>query len=62
MFMLMFGLGLVGFVTGSLRLFACYIMEKVKGDRFTEHRKRAWRNVWLHYIVTFLLFYLSYRL
>jgi hypothetical protein len=37
-------------------------MEKYKGDRFTRHRKKAWRNVWLHFGVTFLFFYLAYRL
>jgi len=62
MFMLMFGLGLIGFITGAFRLFSCFIIEKIKCDRFSPHRKRVWRNVWIHYIITFLLFYLSYRL
>ena len=62
MFMLMFFLGLIGFGTGALRLISCWLMETIKGDRFSEHRKRVWKNVWLHYGITFLLFYLSYRM
>lgn len=62
MFMLMFFLGLIGFVTGALRLISCWLAEKIKDDRFSPHRKRVWRNVWLHYGATFLFFYLSYRM
>ena len=62
MFMLMFLFGLISFVTAAFHLFLCCGMEKYKGDRFTRHRKKAWRNVWLHFGVTFLFFYLAYRL
>ena len=62
MFMLMFLFGLISFVTAAFHLFLCCGMEKYKGDRFSPHRKKAWRNVWLHFGVTFLFFYLAYRL
>lgn len=62
MFMIMFGLGLIFFVTGAFRLIVCYFGEIIKGDRYTNYRKRAWRNVLLHYGVTFLFFYLSFHL
>ena len=62
MFMIMFLFGLISFVTAAFHLFLCCGMEKYKGDRFTRHRKKAWRNVWLHFGVTFLFFYLAYRL
>lgn len=62
MFMLMFFLGLIGFVTGAFRLISCWLMEKIKDDRFSPHRKKVWRNVWLHYGITFLFFYLSFHL
>ena len=62
MFMIMFGLGLLGVVTGGFRTIVCYFGEIFKKDRHTMHRKRAWRNVLLHYGITFLLFYLSFRM
>ena len=45
MFMLMFLFGLISFVTAAFHLFLCCGMEKYKGDRFSTHRKKAWRNV-----------------
>ena len=62
MFMLMFLFGFISFVTAAFHLFLCCGMEKYKGDRFSTHRKKAWRNVWLHFGVTFLFCYLAYRL
>ena len=62
MFMLMFLFGFISFVTAAFHLFLCCGMEKYKGDRFSPHRKKAWRNVWLHFGVTFLFCYLAYRL
>lgn len=62
MFMLMFLLGLISFITAAFHLFICYGMELYKGDRSTPHRKKAWKNVRLHFAMTFLFFYLAYRL
>lgn len=62
MFMLMFLFGLIGFITAAFHLFICYGMELYKGDRSTPHRKKAWKNVRLHFAMTFLFFYLAYRL
>lgn len=62
MFMLMFLLGLTGFFTGVVHFFSCWIAEGFKGDRFSCHRKMAWRNVWIHYGVTFLFFYLAFHI
>lgn len=61
MFMLMFLFGLISFITAAFHLFLCYGMEMYKGDRSTPHRKKAWRNVRLHFVVTFLFFCLAYR-
>lgn len=62
MFVLMFLFGLIGFVSGSIRFFVCWIMEGINGDRFSSHRKRAWKNVWIHFGVTFLFFYLAFHM
>lgn len=62
MFMLMFLLGLISFITAAFHLFICCGMETYKGDRSTPYRKKAWRNVRLHFATTFLFFYLAYRL
>lgn len=59
MFMLMFALGLIGLVTGGIRFFICWTMEGIKKDRFSLERKRAWKNVWTHFGVTFAFFYLA---
>lgn len=57
MFMLMFFLGLIGFVTGAFRLISCWLMEKIKDDRFSEHRKKSLEKrmvtLW-HYFPSFL--------
>lgn len=62
MFMLMFLLGLISFVTAAFHLFLCCGMEMYKGDRSSLRRKKAWRSVRLHFGVAFLFFYLAYRL
>ena len=62
MFMLMFLFGLISFVTAAFHLFLCCGMEMYKGGRSSPHRKKAWRNVRLHFGATFLFFYLAYRL
>ncbi len=62
MFMILFFSGLIGLVTGGIRFFSCWIAESVKGDRFSCHRKMVWKNVWTHFGVTFLLFYLSFHI
>lgn len=62
MFMIAFALGLAGIVTGTIRFFACWLMESIKGDRFSDYRKREWRKVWIHYGVTFLFFYLAFHI
>lgn len=62
MFMLMFLFGLISFVTADFHLFLCYGMEKYKGDRFSPHRKKAWKNVRIHFYVTFLFFYLAFHI
>lgn len=62
MFMLMLLFGLISFVTAAFQLFVCCGVEMYKGDRSTPHRKKAWRNVRLQFGVTFLFFYLAYRL
>lgn len=62
MFMLMFLLGLIGFVIGSLRFFVCWGAEHFKQDRFSESRKRAWKKVWIHFGVTFAFFYMAFRI
>lgn len=62
MFMLMFLFGLISFVTAAFHLFVCCGMEMYKSDRSTPHRKKAWKSVRLHFVVTFLFFYLAYRL
>lgn len=58
--MLMFGL--ISFITAAFHLFMCCSMEMYKGDRSTPQRKKAWRNIRLHFTVTFMFFYLAYRL
>lgn len=62
MFMLMFLFGLISFVTAAFHLLLCLGMETYKGDRSSPQRKKAWRNVRRHFYVTFLFFYLAYRL
>lgn len=62
MFMLMFGLGLISFVHASLRLFICFGAEKFMDDRFSDHRTKKWHKVWKHFGVTFLFFYLAFKL
>lgn len=62
MFIIMFALGLLGLVTGGIRFFICWIAESVKSDRFSNHRRTVWRNVWIHFGATFLLFYLSFHI
>lgn len=59
MFMLMFLFGLISFVTAAFQLFMCCGIEMYKGDRSAPHRKKAWRNVRLHFVVTFLFFCLA---
>ena len=59
MFMLMFLFGLISFITAAFHLFLCCGMEMYKGDRSTPHRKKTWRNVRLHFVVTFLFFCLA---
>lgn len=49
MFTLMFLSGLISFVTAAFYLFLCCGMEKYKGDRSSLHRKKAWKNIWLHF-------------
>lgn len=62
MFMLMFLFGLIGIATGSIRFFVCWGAEHFKKDRFSDNRKRAWKKVWIHFGVTFLFFYLAFKL
>ncbi len=62
MFMVMFLLGLIGLSTGAIRFFSCWIVEGIKGDRFSTHRTMVWRNVWTHFGVTFLFFYLAFHM
>lgn len=59
MFMLMFLFGLISFITAAFHLFLCCGMEMYKGDHSTPHRKKAWGNVRLHFVVTFLFFCLA---
>lgn len=62
MFMVMFLLGLIGLGTGAIRFFSCWIVEGIKGDRFSTHRTMVWRNVWTHFGVTVLFFYLAFHM
>lgn len=62
MFMFIFMFDLIGLVTGGIRFFICWIAESIKSDRFSSHRRMVWRNVWIHFGVTFLFFYLAFHI
>lgn len=62
MFMIVFLFAIIGFITGGIRFFVCWIAEGVKHDRFSPERKRAWRNVWIHFGVSCALVYIAMKM